>query len=360
MSRILFAGGGTAGHVEPAIAVARQWQANHPGDQLYFLGTAAGLEITLVPEAGFKLLLITKVRIARSLSPTLLLAPWALTKSVKQAMGHLRGANLLVGFGGYVSAPAYLAAFLLRIPIVIHEANAKPGIANRVGALFTKYTAVAYPVNSGSFTHSLIAGLPMKENIVGAFARSEKDWATARSAAKTALGFDSQKPLLFVFGGSQGSAAINLVISQARPALTEAGVQILHGAGSSQAAGQSDKNYQVHEYISDMASAYLAADLIISRSGAVTCAEVSTLGKFALFIPLPIGNGEQQLNAAELVGNSRAEIRAQSGFDSGWLTENIDRLLSRSAQAAIGGSDKNMQAASKIASLMEFALSGGK
>ena len=360
MNRVLFAGGGTAGHIEPAIAVARQWKASHPKDQLDFLGTAAGLESKLIPEAGFNLLLITKVRIARSLSPTLLVAPFTLVKSVLQSMNHLRGANLLVGFGGYVSAPAYLAAFLLRVPIVIHEANAKPGIANRLGALFSKNTAVAYPVTSGPLADALIAGLPLKENIARAYSRSTADWTSARAQAKTALGFDSKKPLLFVFGGSQGSAAINAVIVQARPALTATGIQILHGAGSSHELGQSDANYQVHSYISDMASAYLAADLIISRSGAVTCAEVNTLGKFALFIPLPVGNGEQKLNAAELVNNERAEIKDQSGFDSEWLVKNIDRLLSKSAQAPLGGSDKDMQAATKIASLMEFVLSGGK
>lgn len=360
MSRILFAGGGTAGHIEPAIAVARQWRVNHPDDQLDFLGTVSGLEVKLIPDAGFNLLLITKVRIARSLSPSLLLAPLTLIKSVLQAMGHLRGVDLLVGFGGYVSAPAYLAAALLRVPIVIHEANAKPGIANRLGTLLSKNTAVAFPVTSGSFAHALIAGLPLKENIERAYSRSKEDWVGARAAAKTALGFDSRKPLLFVFGGSQGSAAINSVIAQARPALTAAGIQILHGAGGSHEVGESDTNYQVHAYISDMASAYLAADLIISRSGAVTCAEVNTLGKFALFIPLPVGNGEQKLNAAELVENSRAEIRDQSGFDSQWLTGNIDRLLLRSAQAATHGSDKDMKAATKIVSLMESVLAGGK
>jgi len=360
VNRILFAGGGTAGHIEPAIAVARQWKVSYPQDQLDFLGTAAGLESKLIPEAGFNLLFITKVRIARSLSPTLLLAPFTLVQSVLQSMSHLRGANLLVGFGGYVSAPAYLAAFLLRIPIVIHEANAKPGIANRLGALFSKNRAVAYPVVSGSFADALIAGLPLKENIAGAYSRATADWASARAQAKTALGFDAKKPLLFIFGGSQGSAAINAVITQARAELTSAGVQILHGAGSSHELGQSDANYQVRAYISDMASAYLAADLIISRSGAVTCAEVNTLGKFALFIPLPVGNGEQKLNAAELVESQRAEVKEQSGFDSDWLIKNLDRLLAKSSQAPLGGSDKDMQAAAKIASLMEFVLSGGK
>jgi UDP-N-acetylglucosamine--N-acetylmuramyl-(pentapeptide) pyrophosphoryl-undecaprenol N-acetylglucosamine transferase len=118
--------------------------------------------------------------------------------------------------------------------------------------------------------------------------------------------------------------------------------------------------YQAHGYITDMATAYLAADLVISRSGAVTCAEVNTLGRYALFIPLPIGNGEQELNARDLVSQSRAEILSQNLFTSSWLTSNIKRLLAQSKNAPIEGSDRDINAASKIAALMEHALRGGK
>jgi UDP-N-acetylglucosamine--N-acetylmuramyl-(pentapeptide) pyrophosphoryl-undecaprenol N-acetylglucosamine transferase len=360
VTRILFAGGGTAGHIEPALATARQWRSTHPQDRIDFLGVSAGLETRIIPDAGFSLLLITKVRIARSLSPSLLLAPFTLIKSIAQCLNHLRGVDLLVGFGGYVSAPAYIAAALSRVPIVIHEANAKPGIANRLGAIFTKNTALSYPVTTGSLAHSLIVGLPLRENIALAFSRAEKNWAGARAEAKSALGFSAQQPLIFVFGGSQGSVAINKVITQSKGELAARGIQILHGAGGSAELSSSDENYQVHPYISDMATAYLAADLIISRSGAVTCAEVSTLGKYALFIPLPVGNGEQRLNAAELVSDSRAEICEQREFTPTWLAANIERLLEKSAQQQGSGSDKDMQATAKIAALMEFVLLGGK
>jgi len=360
VSRIIFAGGGTAGHVEPALAVARLWKIEHPEDEILFLGTSSGLEKRLVPEAGFGLALITKVRIARSLSPSLLLAPLALIKSIAECTTHLRGAHLLVGFGGYVSGPAYFAAALLRIPIVIHEANARPGLANRLGAHLTEHTAVAYPVASGEFSDALLAGLPLKENIAKAFAAAQNDWATARTQAKRSLGFDSVRPLVFIFGGSQGSVAINSVIAQSKAALNSQGVQILHAVGATNHSVESDENYRAESYISDMATAYLAADLIISRSGAVTCSEVNTLGRFALFIPLPVGNGEQELNAAELVKNSRAEIKDQQSFSSEWLINNIDRLLQQSAQCGVSGSAQDIDAASKIASLMEFVLAGGR
>jgi len=360
MTRIVFAGGGTAGHVEPALAVARQWKKSHPDSELIFLGTSSGLEVRLVPEAGFTLSLITKVRISRKLSPSLLAIPFSLIRSVAQVYKVLKSADLLVGFGGYVSGPAYLAARIRRVPIVIHEANARPGIANRLGALFTQHAAVAYPVDSGKLSQALLAGLPLRPDVDSAFHGAESNWEKARSEAKTRIGFSAARPLIFIFGGSQGSVAINSVIAGARTQLGADGFQILHSVGSSNQLPESDSNYQAVSYISDMATAYLAADLIISRSGAVSCSEINTLGRYALFIPLPVGNGEQELNAMSLVTDSRAEIVAQKDFTSSWLTENISRLLSASQKAPVSGSRKDIEASSKMVALMEFAIAGGK
>jgi UDP-N-acetylglucosamine--N-acetylmuramyl-(pentapeptide) pyrophosphoryl-undecaprenol N-acetylglucosamine transferase len=360
MTQIVFAGGGTAGHIEPALAVARQWKKIHPDTQILFLGTSSGLENRLVPEAGFALALITKVRISRKLSPSLLLTPIALLRSVAQSCSILKGADLLVGFGGYVSGPAYIAARLCRIPIVIHEANAHPGIANRLGALFTKHTAVAYPVAGGSLSDALLAGLPLRPDVERAFHGAESDWAKARREAKARSGFSAEKPLIFIFGGSQGSVAINSVIEGARSELISQGLQVLHSVGERNPLPESDGSYKAVPYITDMSSAYLAADLIISRSGAVSCAEINTLGRYALFIPLPVGNGEQELNALSLVSESRAELIAQEKFTSSWLIANISRLLTASSQTAIEGSRKDIDASSKMVSLMEFAIAGGK
>jgi UDP-N-acetylglucosamine--N-acetylmuramyl-(pentapeptide) pyrophosphoryl-undecaprenol N-acetylglucosamine transferase len=168
------------------------------------------------------------------------------------------------------------------------------------------------------------------------------------------------KPLIFIFGGSQGSVALNKVIEDSRTSLCGDGIQILHGIGARNEAPSSLSGYEARGYITDMATAYLAADLIISRSGAVTCAEVNTLGRFALFIPLPIGNGEQELNARDLVAQSRAEILPQREFTSNWLKSHITRLLAQSATTPISGSDIDINAASKMVSLMEHALHGGK
>lgn len=360
MTRIVFAGGGTAGHVEPALAVARQWKKAHPDSELIFLGTSSGLEVRLVPEAGFALTLITKVRISRTLSPSLLAIPFSLIRSVAQVYRVLKGTDLLVGFGGYVSGPAYIAARIRRVPIVIHEANARPGIANRLGALFTQHTAIAYPVSGGKLSRALLAGLPLRPDVESAFHNAESDWEKARSDAKVRIGFNAAKPLIFIFGGSQGSVAINSVIAGAKSQLGADGYQILHSVGSSNQLPESNNNYKAVSYISDMASAYLAADLIISRSGAVSCSEINTLGRYALFIPLPVGNGEQELNAMSLVADSRAEIVKQRDFTTSWLTENISRLLNASQKAPVAGSRKDIEASSKMVSLMEFAIAGGK
>jgi len=360
VKKVIFAGGGTAGHIEPALSVAREWKMTHADSEIIFLGTESGLETRLVPDAGFQLTLITKVKIARSLSPSLLLVPISLLRSLSQCLRLVRKADLVVGFGGYVSGPAYFAAALSGTPFVIHEANARPGIANRIGAYLTRFTATTHPIRRGSLSSAMISGLPLREDVIRAYRASQSDWTAARKAAKSALGFSEAQPLIFIFGGSQGSSAINNVIADSRESLTSRGIQILHGVGARNEVPVSHGSYRAVNYISDMATAYLAADIVISRSGAVTCAEVNTLGKYALFIPLPIGNGEQELNARDLVSQSRAEVISQGLFTSDWLISHIDELLQRSTNAPVLGSSVDIEAAPKIVSLMEYALSGGK
>lgn len=360
MKRIVLAGGGTAGHIEPALAVARELRRRYPHCEIALLGTRSGLETLLVPDAGFDLALISKVKIARSVSPSLLLLPFTLLRSIAQSIKVLRGADVLVGFGGYVSGPAYCAAALTRTPIVIHEANARPGLANRLGAHLTSFTAITHPVQKGPLSGALISGLPLREDVVSAYRAASSDWSASRREAKRTLGFSDSEPLIFCFGGSQGSAALNAVISKSQPSLHAAGIQILHGVGSANSLPDSSDGYRAQSYITDMATAYLAADIVISRSGAVTCAEVNTLGKFALFIPLPIGNGEQELNGLDLVGQGRAEIVHQKNFTSEWLIANISQLLAKSVAAPLQGSAVDIEAASKIASLIEHAVQEGK
>ena len=356
MATVVLAGGGTAGHIEPALAVAREWMRTNPSDACIFLGTKNGLENTLVPAAGFDLRLIPKVKISRAPSVTWLRIPFDLISSVLSSMKILRSADVLIGFGGYVSAPAYLAAALSRTPIVIHEANAKPGWANRLGAVFTSHLAVAHPVEQGKFSDALLAGLPLRSDVATACVASALDWANARTAAKLRLGFPADVPLVFIVGGSQGSLAINAVVADSVSTFNHKGISVLHSVGKLNTLPHSQGGYKPVAYVDAMADAYLAADLIIARSGAVTCSEFRALGRYALFVPLPIGNGEQYVNAASLVADGRAEIITQKEFTPNFIEAQLDRLLKAAAHAPIDGDDQDLDAAQKIVALTEFAL----
>ena len=354
--KIIFAGGGTAGHVEPALAVARLWRERYPKDLIEFIGTSKGLENQLVPVANFKLNQIPKVVMPRKISPSLIGAPFAFIKAVMASRQIIKGSDLLIGFGGYVSAPAYLAARSLRIPFVVHEANAKPGFANRLGARLTPNVAVAQAVESGSLSSALITGIPLRSDVAKAFAGSTTDWAKARTNAKVSLGFSPTAPLVLAFFGSQGSIALNAVIEKSLPALLSNGGQLLHAVGKLNPLPKTQDRYKSFAYIEDMATAYLAADLIISRSGAISCSEISALGRYALFIPLPIGNGEQRFNANQVISQGRGEVIDQKLFSPSWISSNLNRLFAKAADSPLAGSDLDMAASEKIVNFMEFAL----
>ena len=326
MNRILFAGGGTAGHIEPAWAVSEVWLKRNPGDEVAFLGTKSGLEVTLIPERNGTLYLIPKVVAPRKLNLTAILFPFRFINSIFKTAAIVKQFDVVVGFGGYVAGSAYIAAALLRKPIVIHDQNAKVGLANKLGAKFAKEVAVAYP-NSG-LRNARVVGNPLRAQIVKA--ANQIDWSAARKNAKSELGITGE--LILVLGGSSGSRAINEVIAQ-----TEFnGVDVIHSVGKENKLPETKSNYRPVSYIEDMATALLASDLVISRSGAIAVTEFAALGKYALFIPLPIGNGEQELNAKELVAAHKAELISQREFTTAWLEANLQRLLNQGSPSAYG------------------------
>jgi UDP-N-acetylglucosamine--N-acetylmuramyl-(pentapeptide) pyrophosphoryl-undecaprenol N-acetylglucosamine transferase len=354
--KILLAGGGTAGHIEPALAVARSLRKLDPNCELLFLGSKEGLETQIIPAAGFQLFLIPKVRVPRKLTPALLIAPLQLVKAISQTMQALSGADAAIGFGGYISAPLYIAAKIKKIPFLIHEQNAKPGIANRLGAYLTPHVALSYRVKSGALKKGIITGVPLRQDVLIALKEASKDWSTARLQAKTRVSdkynLNSQIPLVFIFGGSQGSQAINSVIADSRTIFLQEQLSIIHGIGKNNPLPSRDSSYVALDYITEMADLYLASDIVIARSGAVTCAEVSALARFALFIPLPIGNGEQALNAAPLVASGRAVLIKQSDFNSTWLKANLSSLLQQSWNASNAGDDNAIDSADRLASMI--------
>ena len=308
--RVLLAGGGSAGHIEPALALADALRREDPDVQVTCLGTERGLETRLIPLRGYPLELIPAVPMPRSVTPRLLTVPGRLAGAINAAAGVLdrTGADVLVGFGGYVATPAYLAARRRRVPIVVHEANPRPGLANRLGARFTTHVYTGHPdtqIRNGKYL-----GIPIRREI------AELDRLGIGDKARAHFGLRPDLPVLLVTGGSQGARSLNTAVFGAAEWLREAGVQVLHiiGPRSGAEAPATEKGasggrrwagggvpYVSLPYIDRMDLAYAAADFALCRAGAMTCAELTAVGLPAAYVPLPIGNGEQRLNAVPIV-----------------------------------------------------------
>lgn len=355
--KILLAGGGTAGHIEPALAIARALKNSDPECELLFLGSREGLESRLVPEAGFALFYIPKVRVPRKISPSLLSVPVQLLRAIIASRRALIGVDAAIGFGGYISAPLYIAAKIKGIPFLIHEQNAVPGWANRLGSYLTPHVALSYPMKSGALRKGVLTGIPLRQDVLRALSAAHGNWENARLEAKERIAkryaMDSSLPLIFIFGGSQGSRAINAVIEESRSIFIERGLSVIHGVGRGNPRPARDGSYLALDYITEMADLYLASDVVIGRSGALTCAEVSALARFALFIPLPIGNGEQALNAQPLLESGRARIIEESNFSSEWLSAHLAELLHTSKNAPSHGDESAVNAADRIATMLK-------
>ncbi|CAB4702671.1 unannotated protein [freshwater metagenome] len=329
MHRVLLVGGGTAGHVEPALAVANWLLENSEDVACEFVGTKFGIERELVPSAGLKLHTILKSPLPRKFDFRAILWPIKFAIAVAQALKIVRSTDLVIGFGGYVSAPCYIAARILGVTLIIHEANAIPGWANKLGAKFADENLIAFKSTSkfgGSWQSAKLVGMPLRSDIFAISNMSKSELSAIWTDTYNELGLDRTKRTIFVFGGSLGAEAINRTISESLYFLLEKGFNVIHGVGSKNSLPKARPGYVPLAYISDMAKMYVASDLVISRGGAVTCAEIDAVNSFALIVPLPIGNGEQNANAADLVSKGAAEICDNSNFTSDWLNSNIDDL----------------------------------
>ncbi len=306
---VLLAGGGTAGHVNPLLAVADALRAERPGIGLVALGTAEGLESRLVPEHGLDLAVVPRVPLPRRPTLDWLRLPGRLRAAVRAAGRAIddSGARVVVGFGGYVSTPAYLAARRRRVPVVVHEQNARPGLANRLGARWASAVATTFPATR--LPHALVTGLPLRAPIARLAADRAADPVATRTRAAIELGLDPSLPTLVVTGGSLGALSLNRAVAGAAGDLLAAGVQVVHLTGTGKAepvraalAGVAGaQRYHVLEYLARMELALAVADLVLCRAGAGTVCELAALGIPGVYVPLPIGNGEQRLNAAGVV-----------------------------------------------------------
>lgn len=333
---VVLAGGGTAGHVEPAMAVADALRTLDPHVRITALGTARGLETRLVPARGYDLELITPVPLPRKINADLFRLPGRVVRAVRETRALLRSvqADVVIGFGGYVSLPAYLAARGIgrrRVPVVIHEANARAGLANRVGVRGAQRVLSA--VGDCGLANPEVVGVPVRAAI------TSLDRAALRAQARAEFGFADDARVLLVFGGSQGARSINQAVSGAAKQLAAAGVSVLHAHGPKNTlelpepvAG--DPPYLAVPYLDRMDLAYAAADLAICRSGAMTVAEVSAVGLPAVYVPLPIGNGEQRLNALPVVDAGGGLLVDDAALTPEFVADTVAGLLTDEARLA--------------------------
>ena len=331
---VVLAGGGTAGHIEPMLALADALTRRGIPLRITCLGTERGLENRLVPARGYDLRLVPPVPLPRRPTLDLLRLPGRVVGAVRRTRAVLDdvGADVVVGFGGYVALPAYLAARRAGTPVVVHEQNALPGLANRIGARVAVHVAVTVP--GTPLPRAELVGMPLRRAISGL------DRAARREEARRVFGLDADRPTLLVFGGSQGAASLNRAAVAAADALGSAGVQVLHARGpkntdvSVPARPAGAPPYVLVDYLERMDLAYAAADLALCRSGAVTVAELSAVGLPAAFVPLPIGNGEQRRNALPVVEAGGGLLVEDAELSGAWIADRLVPLLTDPAALA--------------------------
>lgn len=372
MVKVVMAGGGTAGHVNPLLATAAQLR--DLGCEVAVLGTAQGLEADLVPAAGFPLVEIPRVPLPRRPSLEFFSLPSRWRSARRLCEEALEGADALVGFGGYVSTPAYTAAHRMDVPVVVHEQNARPGIANKVGARRARVVALTFDSSPlrAKRGRTVTTGLPLRAAIASlALRRSDADGAKrSREEAASRLGIDPSAHTLLVTGGSLGALHINEQMTVAAGALPD-GAQVVHLTGRGKdapvreavrAAGVGER-WLVIDYLSQMEDALAVADLVVCRSGAGTVAEMEALGLPCVYVPLPIGNGEQRLNAADHVAAGGAQLFADKDFTADVVRNTVFPLLGSARLHAMASASRQLGragAAAELAGIVIDVARGGR
>jgi len=350
--RVLIAAGGTGGHIYPGIAVAKEIMHREPASTVRFVGTARGLETRLVPGAGFELSLIESAGLVNMGLAQRLRGLLILPKSLLAARRLIKDfqPDIVVGAGGYVSGPVLLMAALMRVPTIVMESNAVPGFANRRLAPFVDAAAVSFAAALPYFRgKGVLTGNPVRSEFFDIQARER----------------DPRRFCLLLFGGSQGSRAINNAMVEALPYLEQyrERMQVTHQTGKSDfekvQAGYAAAGWQqsdVREYIDDMVTAFAANDLIVSRAGAATSFELMAAGKPAVMVPLP-GQLEQTRNAEVMQQAGAAKMIAQDELTGERLAKEISSLVESpeeiSEMAAAGRKLARRDAATASVDLMQ-------
>jgi UDP-N-acetylglucosamine--N-acetylmuramyl-(pentapeptide) pyrophosphoryl-undecaprenol N-acetylglucosamine transferase len=325
MTNYLLAGGGTGGHVNPLLAIAESIRRHEPASKVLALGTAEGLEARLVPMRGFELKTIERLPFPRKIGAYAFSFPFKFARAVRQIVKLIKEQeiNVVVGFGGYASAPAYLAAKRAGVPYVIHEANALPGLANRLGAKNASAVAVAF--GSTKLPKAVVTGMPLRFEIEQAIQKSNQP------SDRAELGLKEDVVTLLVTGGSLGAKRINEAIAASAATLDAAGIQVLHITGGNSELSELRSDALVRmKYCDRMDLAISAADLAIARAGASTVCEFGAFGLPSIFVPYPVGNGEQRFNAADLVASGGAAMVSDAEFTPEFVRDTVIPLISNS------------------------------
>jgi UDP-N-acetylglucosamine--N-acetylmuramyl-(pentapeptide) pyrophosphoryl-undecaprenol N-acetylglucosamine transferase len=332
--RVLIAGGGTAGHVFPALALARRLAASH-GAEVHFAGTAGGQEATLVPEAGFPFTTVEARPLLRKVSVRALSAPMSALASVVGCRPLVEGSDVVVGMGGYVSVPVAVAAIQARRPLVLHEQNAVPGLANRALARAARTVALSFAEAERMFPRSartILTGNPVREPILAV--PSERE--VLAKEAREELGLDADRKTVLVVGGSQG--ALNLCRATV-DALDRLGhrrdlqILLLTGNAHLEAVTRSlvpgrEPIVRAFPFLDRMELAYAVADLVVARAGATTIAELTVCGLPSMLIPYPYATGRhQEANARALQRAGAATIVMDEALTGELLAARITDLM---------------------------------
>ena len=322
MTTYLLAGGGTAGHVNPLLAVADRLRRREPDSTVLVLGTAEGLEARLVPQRGYELLTVPRLPFPRKPSVAALRFPGRLAGAIDGIRSLLaqHEVDVVVGFGGYAAAPAYVAAWRSKVPVVVHEANAKPGMANVLGSFLSSHVGVVF--RSTRLRGGRQVGMPLRDEIESLDRRAHRDEAV------TAFDLDPARPTLLVTGGSTGARRLNETMSRAAVSVLGAGWQILHITGEKSDLTATDLDgHHLLRYCDRMDLALSAADFVVSRAGSATVSELTALGLPSVLVPYPVGNGEQRHNATDVVGAGGALLVADADFTPAWVERTLVPLL---------------------------------
>lgn len=334
--KVLLAGGGTGGHIYPALTIARGLQARVPDCEILFIGTRQGLERDIIPKEGFPFHTIDIQGMPRKLSWDILLTIGKLFKALEQSRRILRTfrPDIVVGTGGYVCGPVVFMAGLLGIPTVIQEQNVIPGITNKILARFARLVLLGFPEAARHFykgARIAVPGNPVRPDIL----------AASRDCGIRAFGFNPQKRTVLVAGGSRGARTINEAMLQVyRDFAEEEDVQILHVTGHSEyeslkaKAKQYGIDFHKHgniilaPYLYNMPEAMAAADLIVYRAGAIGLAEIAVRGLPAILIPYPYAaENHQEYNARLVEEKGAAVVITDKELTGEILSQTIRRLL---------------------------------